>query len=169
MSWGFAFPAPSPLSRRKGFLILFFQSLSAAHLSLPSALGGVEPIIPSLFYIFSLFLGTRSLDSVYTGAQNLLLSPRNFQSPTEVLRYYLYTFFLDSTKSFLLQQNRNEWTAFGTYQPNRPTRVKQSWLVFSCYYQQTLVAGLVLHKENYSRTPYRLYLHLAFVSPYTLL
>ena len=57
-----------------------------------------------------------------------------------------------------LQQNRNEWTVFGTYLSTRPlTKVKQSWLFFNCYYKQILVAGLVLHRANYSLTPYRLY------------
>ena len=48
----------------------------------------------------------------------------------------------------LLQQNRNEWTIFGTYKSNRPTRVKQSWVFFNCYYKQILVVGLVLHKAK---------------------
>ena len=57
----------------------------------------------------------------------------------------------------LLQQNRNEWTIFGTYKSNRPKRVKQSWLFFNCYYKQILVVGFVLHKANYSLIPYILY------------
>ena len=65
----------------------------------------------------------------------------------------------------LLQQNRNEWTIFGTYKSNRPTRVKQSWVFFNCYYKQILVVGLVLHKANYSLIPYRLYSAPGILSP----
>ena len=54
-------------------------------------------------------------------------------------------------------KNRNEWMAFGVNQPNRPARVKQSWLFFSCYGWQTLVAGFVFHKANYYLIPHKLY------------